>query len=111
MARSRRLGEVEEAFILCRALGHQWDQFQPLRRRAAWGTLLSLRCDRCGCERHDTIDSLGEISAREYKHPDGYKVAGEVRGDRVTRAELRLEMLKRSRAKGKRAQTRHLRLA
>jgi hypothetical protein len=92
-----RLAKLNDEFVKCRSWGHEWDDFMPLRRRAAWGTLLSLRCTRCGAERHDTIDAQGEISAREYKYPDGYKTAGSMRGDRVTAAELRREVLHRLR--------------
>jgi hypothetical protein len=97
VSRRADLARLDAAYVECRSWGHQWDTFRPLRRRAAWGVLLSLRCERCGCERHDTIDSTGQVSAREYKYPDGYKLAGERQGDRLTAGELRLEVLRRLR--------------
>lgn len=97
-----RLAKVDEEYVRCRSWGHQWDDFQPLRRRAAWGTLLSLRCERCSTQRHDTIDSRGEVSSRQYVYPEGYEVAGLSRGDRITAPELRREILTRMRRGEKR---------
>jgi hypothetical protein len=94
---SRRLEGLLEEFVKCRSWGHEWDSFMPLRRRAAWGTLLSLRCARCGMERHDTIDHQGDLSARQYKAPMGYRLVGTTQGNRATGAELRLEVLRRMR--------------
>jgi hypothetical protein len=90
---------LKEEFVKCRSWGHEWDQFMPLRRKAAWGTLLSLRCSRCTMERHDTIDYKGDVTAREYKAPEGYKLTGKSRGDRLKGADLRLEILRRQRVK------------
>lgn len=95
MLKHSRFTKVRDEFIKCRSWGHEWDTFMPLRRRAAWGVLLSLRCSRCATERHDTIDRNGEISAREYKYPDGYKLAGTHQGNRATAGELRLEVISR----------------
>lgn len=92
-----RLSRLDDEYVKCRSWGHEWDDFMPLRRRAGWGTLLSLRCSRCGTERHDTIDAQGDLSAREYKYPENYKAAGTRQGDRITAAELRREVLHRIR--------------
>ena len=92
-----RLVDLEEEYVKCRSWGHEWDMFSPLRRRAAWGTLLSLRCSRCSMERHDTIDASGDVSARQYKPPPGYKLTRAHQGDRATGAEVRLEVLRRIR--------------
>lgn len=94
---SKRLSSLIDEYVKCRSWGHEWDSFMPLRRRAAWGTLLSLRCSRCGMERHDTIDSQGEVSARQYKAPEGYRLVGSYQGNRASGAELRLEVLARMR--------------
>ena len=98
------LTDLRAEYVQCRALGHQWDSFQPLQRKAAWGTLLSLRCVRCGKERFDTVDSLGNLSTRSYNDPPGYKISG---GISYGRSELRVEMFRRMRAVG--ARSRHLR--
>jgi hypothetical protein len=80
------------AFTKCRTWGHMWDDYHPHGKRPpGWGTRFSLRCERCGTERHDTIDSLGELSAREYVYPDEYHLAS---ADTPTRQALRLELLR-----------------
>ena len=89
------LARLEDEFVKCRSWGHEWDTFAPLRRRASWGTLMSLRCSRCSMERHDTIDANGDVSTRQYKPPPGYKLVG-VDG-RPKGAELRLEVIRRIR--------------
>lgn len=98
---ARGIYALRDEYVKCRSWGHEWDTFNPLRRRAGWGTLLSLRCTRCGTERHDTIDAHGEVSAREYKYADGYQLTGTARGDRATAAQVRVEVLKRLRGERK----------
>jgi hypothetical protein len=79
------------AFEKCRTWGHMWDDFHPHGKRApGWGTRFSLRCERCGTERHDTVDSLGELSVREYVYPEGYKMG---RDETPSRPTLRLDLL------------------
>lgn len=89
MARTRLDLRIE--FQMCRGLGHSWDIYEPgvgERKAAPWGQRLSLLCVRCGMSRHDTFDLLGELSTRDYKQPDGYK---------LERAETpRIQQLRRS---------------
>lgn len=83
----------------CRTYGHAWDEFLPLgKRRAGWGSRLSLRCVRCMTERHDTVDALGELSVREYVYPDDYRLGAD---ETPTRAAMRLDLLKRNRAQAR----------
>ena len=72
-----RARDLATEYVKCRALGHEWDTFQPISRKAARGYLVSLRCARCGMERHDTIDSLGNLSTRSYVQPEGYAFAAD----------------------------------
>lgn len=75
----------------CRVWGHAWEDFIPHGKRpAGWGSRFSLRCVRCTTERHDVIDSLGDLSAREYVYPDDYKMA---KDETPTRQALRLDLL------------------
>src|SRR5262245_38172750 len=84
----------------CRTWGHSWDDFVPHGKRPSdWGQRFSLRCDRCGTERHDVIDSRGELSTRQYKHPDDYRMSAD---ETPTRSQLRLDLLKQMRANGRR---------
>lgn len=55
------------------------------------GTPFTLRCERCGTERRDTLDIHGELMTRRYLYPEGYKNAS---GDvKLTMAELRLRVV------------------
>lgn len=76
---STRLG-IKVEYQICRGLGHAWDIYEPgvgQRKGAPWGQRLSVLCVRCGMERHDTFDVLGELSSRKYHQPSGYKLARE----------------------------------
>jgi hypothetical protein len=84
---------IEEAaiFLRCRAYGHSWDEFFPDDMEQPWyGWRLSLRCVRCGTERHDNIDFKGAMMSRRYIHPLGYLTR---KGDaKPTRTEFREEL-------------------
>lgn len=62
-------------FVHCRLLGHSWrfvvsDWTSTLRGRA-----MTVRCDRCDMERRDTFSEItGQLMARHYIRPDGYKL-------------------------------------
>jgi hypothetical protein len=80
----------------CRTWGHAWEEFIPHGKRPpGWGMRFSLRCSRCGCERHDVIDSLGELSTRQYVYPDDYRMSAD---ETPTRQQLRLDLLKQLRS-------------
>ena len=75
-------------FIECKTYGHAWDEYNP-REDPPAGTFdrIALRCTRCGTTRHDHFDRNGEMVARKYSYPDGYRTAAE---DKPSRAALRL---------------------
>jgi hypothetical protein len=76
----------------CRTWGHAWEDFIPHGKRPPdWGQRFSLRCLRCTMERHDVIDSLGQLSTRHYDPPADYSLAAD---ETPTRAQLRLDLLK-----------------
>lgn len=100
-------------YVKCRSWGHEWDDFIPIGRRRSWGITISLRCDRCTTERHDTIDQIGNLSKRQYVYPEGYKLSAI---EKPTAEALRLEVVRRLRAESdvrvaKRAQRRRRRAA
>jgi hypothetical protein len=69
----RLVGDVRVEFVRCRTYNHAWDEFYPTDMAPpAFGWRLSLRCIRCGAERHDLIDRKGSVMARRYIHPEGY---------------------------------------
>jgi hypothetical protein len=87
-----------KAYVECKTFGHAWDEFNPINmRRPHFGWRLSLRCVRCGAERHDIIDSNGNVGSRSYEHPIDYKLA--TKG--AKRPDLRMELQRRRRAEGR----------
>ena len=85
----RQLGNPD--FLLCRTLGHEWEPFTPIdMQRPRWGIRLSLLCVRCGMERHDIVDSLGQVASRSYDQPNGYSMAHLEAPDRPGKSDYRL---------------------
>jgi len=101
---------VNPDFIRCRVMRHSWDDYSPTGlRKPSWGTRVSFRCLRCGTERHDIYNSLGEVGYRRYVYPAGYQYA---RDERPSAAEFRIMLMRQQRrervkareaAKGQRA--------
>ena len=87
--------EVRTTYVMCRTLGHAWEPFTPRGKRPAYfGYRLSLRCVRCGTERHDTIDMLGNVGSRSYEYEEDYKDA-----EKVAKEDYRLALLKTRKVK------------
>lgn len=62
-------------FQKCRTYGHSWDEI-PADEPARYDTAMWLRCQRCNTERHDDVSRAnGDVLARRYVYPDGYKHA------------------------------------
>lgn len=75
--RRRPARATAEEYLKCRTWGHSWDDFTPTEmRRPSFGWRYSLRCVRCGTERHDLIGRLGDVLSRQYIYPEAYKDAG-----------------------------------
>lgn len=87
--------DQRERFIACRGpVRHRWELIvSSPEQRPMMGVLALFRCDVCGTERHDIFSRVtGDMLARYYEHPDGYKEAGQDDlGNRLTGAELRQE--------------------
>jgi hypothetical protein len=84
---------MKTEFQKCRTWGHAWEDFVPgvgEKRPASWGKRFSLLCTRCGTERHDVFDSLGQLSTRSYDYPNGYQLALD---ERPEMTELRLSLV------------------
>jgi hypothetical protein len=75
-------------YLECRSFGHAWQMQDAPRTEPSWGYLAALVCSRCGMERLDTIDLLGQISVRRYLQPEGYR-----NPDHTDRAEYRIELM------------------
>lgn len=74
----------------CQTLGHAWFDYDDSDWRPPWGTGLALRCDRCGTRRRDIINANGDLGARQYVYPEGYKYG---RGERPSRSDFRLLLI------------------
>lgn len=81
---------VRAEYVRCRTWGHAWEEFVPRGTRPRWGELFTLRCVRCGTERHDVINALGALGQRRYIYPDDYKLALD---ETPTRDAFRLELV------------------
>jgi hypothetical protein len=68
---------IEETYLRCRTYNHSWDEFFPIDLYPpAYGWRLSLRCIRCGSERHDIYDFKGRVMGRRYRYAEGYSQKG-----------------------------------
>lgn len=90
------IDELRDEYVICRTLGHSWDDFPNAESNSEWASYatawLALRCTRCHTERFDYIGKDMEVAYRTYTYPDKYKgIPGE-----GTRPNLRGELLKRS---------------
>jgi hypothetical protein len=82
--------KTDDQFLRCRTYSHAWDEFSPIDLEAPWyGWRLSLRCARCGAERHDNISyGTGEVMGRRYIYPDGYQYSDGKPTKQIFREEL-----------------------
>jgi hypothetical protein len=86
-------------YVRCNTIGHAWFDYDNSDWIPTFGDPLVLRCERCGTERRDTIGGSGQIIARHYFYPDGYKYG---RGERPTRSEFRRMLLEQKLREGRR---------
>jgi hypothetical protein len=71
--KSMTIYDLPTHFLKCRAFNHSWDEFIPTNmRKPSFGFRFSLLCITCGSERHDLLDTLGNLQDRTYHYPDGY---------------------------------------
>ena len=76
-------------YLRCSTYGHAWFDYDS-NWTPMWGTPLTLRCERCGTERRDTIGAAGQVVGRHYDYPTGYKYS---KGTRPTRSQFRQMLL------------------
>lgn len=84
-------------YLRCRTFGHAWEEFIPVGKEKGIGFRFSLLCTACGTERHDAIDTNGQLLNRQYEHPDEYYL-----GYVVPRSEARMVYNKRKRKRARR---------
>jgi hypothetical protein len=95
-AQRTEVADLRDEFVVCRALGHAWDDNPSAAVDGEWLAfsvgVLALRCTRCTTERLDYIGKDLGVAYRRYLYPDHYQsVPGQ-----GTRPNLRGELLRRS---------------
>jgi hypothetical protein len=88
--------ELQDSYILCRTLGHAWEDFPNGEPHSDWARsaqgILMLRCTRCTTQRFDYFGRHNEIIYRNYVYPEQYaSIPGQ-----GTRPNLRGELFRRS---------------
>lgn len=79
-----------KGYIRCRAVGHSWHDYDS-NWEPMYGFPLTLRCERCGTERRDSVGTSGQLLNRHYVKPDDYDLG---RDDfKPTRSDFRLMLL------------------
>jgi hypothetical protein len=68
--------ELSLTYLKCRSWRHAWDDFNPKWDPPVYGYRESLRCTRCGTERHYVFDFHHRLISKRYIYPDGYKQKG-----------------------------------
>ena len=94
MATVTRIDNPLGDYVRCRTYSHAWDEFYPIDLAPPlYGWRLSLRCTRCGTERHDTCSFSGAVMSRRYIYPEGYAQKG------ITKVVFREALFQKLRAK------------
>lgn len=86
----------------CRELGHSWDHYTASYDAKSKSYDRILRCSSCETERHQILDSTGEVVRNGYHYPVGYLAKGHVGyvGGSIPRRTFRLAALKRATGRG-----------
>lgn len=94
----------QDDYLRCRAMGHSWEEFNPLEvpwTAAEMSGLYceSLRCTSCGMERYRQISrNTGAVYGERRYPPIGYSFSVD---DRPSRDDFRLRRYKRARIASK----------
>ena len=96
---ARKYRNLKQEFLICRVIGHAWDETTGLisNRKPIYlyGRRFTFRCIRCTTIRYDVYSTAnGELMTRDYEYPDGYHI-GKFEGDGTLRMKLRVEMMVR----------------
>lgn len=86
-------------FIRCRTLGHSWYDFDS-EWVPVYGDPLTVRCERCGMERRDSVSPTGRLLGRHYFRPAGYQLSKDE--IRPTRDDFRVMLMAIRREKPRR---------
>lgn len=81
------IASLDDEYLECRDLKHAWSVVTARSRSFVdedsgrvhvpeFGVYRVLRCARCRALRFETIAVTGEVVARRYETPDGYRIIG-----------------------------------
>lgn len=89
------VSELLDIYVICRTVGHSWDDDPTGEWNTIFGWTMQLRCTRCTTQKLEAINNLGEVMARHYRYPNGYRVVRDRPGDRLHRHDFRAELMRR----------------
>lgn len=89
-----------QGYLRCNTMGHSWFDYDS-NWSPQFGIALTLRCERCGMERRDSLSTYGTLLNRHYVRPAGYQYPPHTR---PSRDEFRVMLLMQRIAEAKKAQ-------
>lgn len=85
--------DVTDIHLICRTVGHSWDDHPTGQITTIFSWYIPLRCTRCTTERFDFLNNAGEVMRRQYRYADGYRRSRDEKG--LTRLQTRVELMRR----------------
>jgi hypothetical protein len=92
---------VKQEHLLCKALRHAWEPSAPIYNSRGGGQHLFLVCTRCGTERTDDLDPVGDLWGRQYGYSETYRQFLDGDGKLMSLGEARKEIQRRMAAEAK----------
>lgn len=89
-AANKMIEGSKETFLVCRTLGHKFDEGTSIVKRSGGKYFWSMGCSRCGTVRTKILSPQGRIVGADYSYPKGYSTPGVGRLDIGGLAHLRL---------------------
>lgn len=85
----------DREFLICRTLGHKFNEATSRVTRSAGRFRWSMDCSRCGASRTKILSLNGRIVGSTYNYPKGYKSHGIGRLDARGMAKIRIHVITR----------------
>ena len=87
--------DLLDVYVVCRTYGHSWTDDNHASYETIFNWTVALRCERCGTTKIEAMNNVGEVIYRRYQYPPQYKVSATRQGERVSRAAMRVELMRR----------------
>lgn len=84
---------ITDTHLVCRTVGHSWDDNPAGEIKTIFSWYIALRCTRCTTERFDFLNNAGEVMRRQYRYADGYRRSRDDKSP--TRLQVRVELMRR----------------